>query len=105
MIPADERMRDAVHDTLTRANVDTRNLTIEVVNGRLILRGTVASVDQQAQVAALLRQCVDRDVAVDSDVAVLAVPPSDSADGRGRSPVTGTSADSAHESRHQLDRS
>src|SRR5690349_20964211 len=34
---------------------------------------------------------------------VLKVAPSDSLDGRGRSAVSGTSPDSAHESRHQLD--
>jgi hypothetical protein len=34
---------------------------------------------------------------------VRPMPGSDSADGRGRSPVTGTSADSAHQSRHQTD--
>ena len=44
-----------------------------------------------------------RTTLLDCAVGVRDVAPSDSADGRGRSPVTGTSADSAHESRHQLD--
>jgi hypothetical protein len=100
----DEKVRAAILDGLTRTNVDTRNLAIEVVDGQLIVKGTVPSVDQQEQVAVLLRHCADQGVPLLCDVAVLPVPPSDSADGRGRSPITGTSADSAHESRHQLDR-
>jgi hypothetical protein len=105
MIARDEKVRAAVHDALTHSNVDARNLAIEAVDGRLIVKGTVPSADQQEQVALLLRHCADQGVSVECDVSVLAVPPSDSTDGRGRSPVTGTSADSAVESRHQLDRS
>lgn len=105
MIPRDENRRNAVHDALTRSNVDTRNLAIEVVDDRLIVKGTVPSVDQEEQLAALLRQCADEGMSLECDVSVLKVAPSDSLDGRGRSPVTGTSPDSAHESRHQLDRS
>jgi len=97
MIARDEKVRAAVHDALTHSNVDARNLAIESVDGRLI--------DQQAQVAVLLRHCADQGISVEAEVSVLAVAPTDSLDGRGRSPVTGTSADSAHESRHQLDRS
>lgn len=37
----DEKVRETLHDTLTRANVDTRNLAIEVVDSRLIVKGTV----------------------------------------------------------------
>jgi hypothetical protein len=101
----DEKVRDTLHDTLTRANVDTRNLAIEVVDGGLIVKGTVPSTDQQDQMKALLRHCADQGLTLECDVSVLKVAPSDSQDGRGRSPVTGTSPDSAHESRHQLDRS
>jgi hypothetical protein len=104
MISRDERIRNVVHDALTRSNVDTRNLAIESVDGRLIVKGTVPSVDEREQVTLLLRECAEQGVALEFDVSVLDVPPSDSSDGRGRSPVTGTSADSAHESRHQLDR-
>lgn len=105
MNPHDEKVRDALHDTLTRANVDTRNLAIEVLDGRLIVKGTVPSADQQEQMTVLLRHCADQGLSLECDVSVLKVAPTDSLDGRGRSPVTGTSADSAHESRHQLDRS
>lgn len=105
MIARDEKVRAAVHDALTHSNVDARNLAIESVDGRLIVKGTVPSADQQEQVAVLLRHCADQGISVEAEVSVLAVAPTDSLDGRGRSPVTGTSADSAHESRHQLDRS
>jgi hypothetical protein len=105
MIARDEKMRAAVHDALTHSNVDARNLAIEAVDGQLIVKGTVPSADQQEQVALLLRHCSEQGVSVVCEVSVMAVPPSDSSDGRGRSPVTGTSADSAHESRHQRDRS
>jgi len=100
----DEKIRDAVNDSLTRNNVDVRNLVIEVVDGDMIVKGTVPSLDQKEQVAALLRQCVEQGLSLVLDVSVTSVPPSDSLDGRGRSSLTGTSADSAHESRHQLDR-
>jgi hypothetical protein len=100
----DEKVRDTLHDTLTKANVDTRNLAIEVVDGHLIVKGTVPSTGQQEQMTVLLRHCADQCLSLKCDVSVLKVPPSDSLDGRGRSPVTGTSPDSAHESRHQLDR-
>lgn len=105
MNPHDERVRAALHDTLTRANVDTRNLAIEVVNGHLIVKGTVPSIDEEEQMRVLLRHCADQGLSLECDVSVLKAAPSDSLDGRGRLPVTGTSPDSAHESRHQLDRS
>jgi len=60
MNPHDEKVRDALHDTLTRANVDTRNLAIEVVDGRLIVKGTVPSTDQQEQMRVLLSHCNDQ---------------------------------------------
>src|SRR5438045_2488795 len=96
----DEKKRDAVNDSLTRNNIDVRNLAIEVVDGNLIVKGTVPSPEQREQALILVRQCVERDRSLDFDVSIMKVPPSDSLDGRGRSPITGTSADSAHESRH-----
>ncbi len=36
----DEKIRNDLNDTLTQAGVDVRNLTIESVDGQLILRGT-----------------------------------------------------------------
>ncbi len=104
MNPSDEKLRATVHDALTRANIDSRNLAIEVAAGRLSVKGSVPSEDQREQLDSLLRQCVPA-ASLDCTVSVLKVAPTDSLDGRGRSPLTGTSTDSAHESRHQLDRS
>ena len=104
MNPQDEKIRGKVNDALTAANIDVRNLAIEVTNGHVLVKGSVPSGQQQERVASVLRQCVDRATPLQSDVIVRDVAPSDSLDGRGRSPLTGTSADSAHESRHQLDR-
>ena len=71
-----------------RANVDTRNLAIEVVNGRLIVKGTLPSTDQQEQMRVLLSHCADQGLSLECDVSVLKAAPSDSLDGRGRSPIT-----------------
>jgi hypothetical protein len=101
----DEKMRDRVNDALTASNVDVRNLAIEVANGHVLVKGTVPSTEQQERLTSVLRQCVDTATPLECDVGVRELAPSDSLDGRGRSPLTGTSADSAHESRHQLDRS
>ena len=104
MIARDEKLRDVVTDALTRANVDARNLAIAVVDGHVLVKGTVPTREQGARLADVLRGCLDPDTPLDCEVGLREVPPPDSEDGRGRSPVTGTSADSAHESRHQLDR-
>lgn len=97
----DEKIGNALTGSLTQSNVDTRNLAIEVVSNNLVVRGTVPSEDQRAQLDLLVRHCVDQGLSLATfDVSVISVAPSDSADGRGRSPVTGTSADSAHESRY-----
>jgi hypothetical protein len=100
----DEAIRNELNDTLTRSGVDVRNLAIESVDGQLIVRGTLPSLEQQEMLTGLLKAPPDGVGAVDCDVGLLRVAPSDTSDGRGRSPVTGTSSDSAHESRHQLDR-
>jgi len=100
----DEKIRNTLNDTLTRAGVDVRNLTIESVDGALILRGTLPSREQQDLLEGLLKAPPDGVLSLDCEVGLLRVAPGDTSDGRGRSPVTGTSSDSAHESRHQLDR-
>ena len=99
----DEKIRAAVNDALTAANIDVRNLAIEVTNGRVLVKGTVPSTQQQERMAGVLSRCLGRTTPLDCAVGVRDVAPSDSLDGRGRSPITGTSADSAHESRHQRD--
>jgi len=102
MNPRDEALRNEITDTLTQAQVDARNLAIEVHDGAVLVQGTVPSVEQERSLRAVLEDLSIRPQRY--GVNVLPVAGSDSADGRGRSPVTGTSADSAHESRHQLDR-
>jgi len=100
----DEKIRATVNDAFTAANVDVRNLAIEVTDGRVSVKGSVPSAQQQERVTSVLQRCVDRTTVLECDVIVRDVVPTDSLDGRGRSPLTGTSSDSAHESRHQLDR-
>jgi hypothetical protein len=104
MIARDEKLRDAVTDALTKANIDARSLAVEVVDGHVVVKGTVPTREQGARLAEVLRECLGADASLECAVGLREVPPPDSEDGRGRSPLTGTSADSAHESRHQLDR-
>jgi hypothetical protein len=87
-----------------RRAIDARNLAIEVVNGSVILKGTVCSEDSLRRLESALDEGRFGSRPVECQVSVLPALPSDSLDGHGRSLVTGTSADSAHESRHQLDK-
>ena len=43
----DEKIRNALNDTLTGVGVDVRNLTIESVDGHLIVKGTLPSAEQR----------------------------------------------------------
>lgn len=105
MLEKDERLRDTITDTFTQLNIDARNLAVEVVNGAVIIKGTVPSQDALDRLNAVLAEGRFGTRPIARDVRILPTVPRDSTDGRGRSPVTGTSADSAHESRHQLDKS
>ncbi len=100
----DEDIRDTLTDAISRANIDARSLAIEVVNGTACVKGTVPTASERNRLEKLLSQHRNSAGAIDCLVEVAEAAPSDSLDGRGRSPVTGTSADSAHESRHQRDR-
>ena len=100
---ADEQIRDEITDEMTKANIDARNLTVEVVAKAVIVKGTVPDTDQRDRLARVVAASSVSDCTLQWDVTVEGVLPPDSADGRGRSPVTGTSADSRHQSRHQLD--
>ena len=104
MIERDEHLRNAITDVLTKTNVDARNLAVEVVDGSVTVKGTVPTRDALERVRHLLSDGRFGTRPVHCEIAIKAVPPSDTPDGRGRSPDTGTSADSAHESRHQLDK-
>ncbi len=101
---ADEEIRGRLNDALTAAGVDVRNLAIEVTGGRVSVTGSVPNETQRQRAAAILADS-QRPGASDvaSRIKIMPVAAPDSSDGRGRSPITGTSADSAHESRHQLD--
>lgn len=93
----DETIRDKLLDRLTAVGVDARSLAVEVVHGTVIVRGAVPSEEQQ-------QRAMDALIGVHSvEIAIRPVAPVDSDDGRGRSPITGTSAESAHHSRHQTD--
>lgn len=99
----DERMRDTIHDALTRAAIDARSLSIEVRGGAIEITGSVPTDEQRRRVAPTVINAVHAGTCR-IDVGVRPVAPSDSDDRRGRSPLTGTSADSEHESKHQTDR-
>ena len=93
----DETIREKLLDRLTTLGVDARNLAVEVEHGMVIARGSVPTEEQrQRAIDALIG-------AHELQISVHPVAPSDSDDGRGRSPVTGTSAESAHQSRRQTD--
>jgi len=101
---SDEDIRGALNDELTAAGVDVRNLAIEVAGGRVTLSGSVPDEIQRQRIAEILAASQGPGASDSSSrIAILPVAPPDTSNGRGRSPVTGTSADSAHESRHQLD--
>ena len=101
---ADEDIRGRLNDALTAAVVDVRNLAIEVSGGRVSVTGSVPNETQRQRAAETLADSQRPGTSdVSSRIAIVPVAAPDSSDGRGRSPITGTSADSAHESRHQLD--
>jgi hypothetical protein len=100
----DEKVRDALSDAMSRAEIDARNLSVEIENHIAFIRGTVPTAGERDRVENLLSQWREVAPGVQCDIAIVEAAPSDSPDGRGRSPFTGTSADSAHESRHQSDR-
>ena len=98
----DEKIRDAIVAELKAAGVDARNLAVEVRAGAARVSGSVPTEEQKARIARAAGVAAGTPEAV-IDVRVVPVPPSDMASGEGRSPLTGTSAESAHQSRHQLD--
>ena len=97
MTSRDDGIREKLLERLTAMDIDARNLAIEVESGQVVVRGSVPTEEQRARL-------LEGFAGVHAiDVFVRKVAPLDSADGRGRSPVTGNSAESAHESRHQTD--
>lgn len=93
----DETIREKLLDRLTAVGVDARSLAVEVASGMVVVRGAVPSEEQR-------QRAMDALIGAHTlEIAVHPVAPSDSDDGRGRSPITGTSAESAHQSRRQTD--
>lgn len=93
----DDTIREKLLERLATLGVDARNLAVEVEQGMVIARGSVPSEEQR-------QRAIDGLIgAHELQIAVRAVAAADSKDGRGRSPVTGTSAESAHQSRRQTD--
>lgn len=93
----DEMIRGKLLDRLTAVDVDARNLVVEVAAGVVTVRGGVPSEDER-------QRAIDALIGAHTlEISVRPAVPSDSLDGRGRSPTTGTSAESAHQSRHQTD--
>jgi hypothetical protein len=82
----DDSIREKLIDRLASLSIDARNLAVEVNAGLVTVRGSVPTEEERQRTA------------------VRPVAARDSLDERGRSPVTGTSAESAHKSRHQTDR-
>ena len=76
----DETIREKLLERLTAVDVDARNLAIEVVTGSVIVRGSVPTEQQRERTIEALAG------AHSIDIVVRPVAPSDSADGRGRSP-------------------
>jgi len=92
----DETIREKLLERLSAVDVDARNLAIEVATGSVIVRGSVPTEQQRARTIEALAGAHSIEV-------LVRVAPIDSDDGRGRSPLTGTSAESAHQSRRQTD--
>lgn len=93
----DETIREKLLDRLTAVDVDARNLAVEVLHGTVLVRGTVPDEEQRQRAIEALAG------AHTLEILVRPMAATDSDDGRGRSPVTGTSAESAHHSRRQTD--
>jgi hypothetical protein len=93
----DEAIREKLLERLAAVDVDARNLAVEVVTGSVIVRGSVPTEQQRGRTIEALAG------AHSIEIIVRPVAPSDSPDGRGRSPITGASAESAHQSRRQTD--
>jgi BON domain len=98
----DENIRDAIVAGFKAASIDARNISVEVRGGVARVSGSVPTEEEKARIPKAAGVAAGTPEAV-IDVRVVPVPPSDASSGEGRSPLTGTSAESAHRSRHQID--
>jgi osmotically-inducible protein OsmY len=99
----DEKIRDAITDAFTRQGIDARSLAVDVRRGAVSISGSVPTQRQRDELVPTAAAVAPGSVTLQIAVTVVPVAPGDSRDERGRSPLSGTSADSAHESRHQRD--
>lgn len=85
----DERVRDTIHDALTRAAIDARRLSIEVRGGTIEITGSVPTDEQRRRLAPVVVNAVDAGTCrIDIGVRPAGVTP----------------AGSRSESKHQTDR-
>ncbi len=88
MIAQDEKLRRRLSAALTIADIDVRNLTIEVANRHVSVKGAVPTLRQKARLTAVLREQLDNSLSLDCDVAARELEPA-----RGRPALTATSVD------------
>ena len=72
----DEKLRRVVSAALTIADIDVRNLTIQIVDSHMTVSGTVPTLDQKARLIDVLRERLDTSLSLDCDVVVRDVEPS-----------------------------
>ena len=75
MTRADEKIRETLTDRMTEADIDARNLTVEVAGGSVCIKGTVPDTDQRDRLARLVASSQVSDTTLQWDVAIRPVPP------------------------------
>lgn len=71
---ADEQIRDTLADRMSEADIDARNLTVEVAGGALSIKGTVPDNAQRDRLARLVAASQVSDRTLQWDVAVRPAP-------------------------------
>jgi osmotically-inducible protein OsmY len=87
----DEKIRDAITDALMQHGIDARSLAVEVRDGAVSIRGSVPTQRQRDELVPTAAAVAPGRVTLQIAVTVAPAAPSGN----------GTSADSAHENRHQ----
>lgn len=96
----DERLRDSISDGLAQAAIDARTLTIDVIGGAVIIRGSVDSEDTRHRLGQAVAVAVPG-LAWRIDVGIRRAGKRQHI-GRGR-PFVGPSDSKGSESRHRID--
>ena len=68
---ADEQIRDQLAEEMTKAHIDARNLTVEVVDKALIIKGTVPDTAQRDSLARVVAASAVSDTTLQWDVRVV----------------------------------